>query len=250
MAEMDTTVTMQENPGMEQPADDAQATEISVEELAAQLVDENAADETVENEGDDGPAGQDPQEEAQPKQETGDKVGRRIAAALKNQRETIFAKELGMSEADVRELIRAHKAEQMHRDDPEISPRAARKILEAQEKAREPEVNPRVAELSAAMKDMLTKGYTPEEVRELVSDETVRRDIADGKSLWQAARAFERRRGEANTASKKRAPKTARSTAAGGAPEPDLIASIPDDKYDSFMEDLRRRAMRGEKVRI
>lgn len=249
MSEMDSTVAMQENTGMEQSADDAQATEISVEELVAQLTDTNAGEETVDNSGDDGHSMQEEPEEEQPKQDTGDKMGRRIAAALKSQKEQIF-KDMGMSEAEVRELIRAHKAEQMHREDPEISPKAARKILEAQEKAKEPEVNPQVAELSAAMKDMLAKGWSHEEIKALVSDETVREDIANGKSLWQAARAYDRRQSQPQEPSKKRAVRTARSTAAGDSPEPDLIASIPEDKYDSFMEELRRRAMRGEKVRI
>ena len=251
MAEYENTVAMSEE-GMEQPADDAQAAEeISVEELAAQLMEDAPEEETVENDGDDGQNGEAEPQKEQPKQETGDKVGRRIAAALKSQRESIFAKELGMSEADVRELIRAHKAEQMHKEDPEISPKAARKIIEAQEKAKEPEVNPRIAELTAQMKDMIDKGYTPEELKELVADKAVVKDLDDGKSLWQAARAYERRRGQAEASpGKKRAPRTVRSTAAGASPAPDLIASIPDDKYDAFMEDLRRRAMRGEKVRI
>lgn len=248
MSEMDTTVAMPE-AGMEQSADDAQATEITVEELVAQLTGDTAG-EKVENEGDDSRNQQEEPEDAQ-RQDASDKVGRRIAAALKSQRENIFAKELGMSEAEVRELIRAHKAEQMHKEDPEISRKAARKIIEAQEKAREPETGAQVAELSAQMQDMVSKGYTIPEIRELVSDDTVREDIANGKSLWQAARAFERRRSEAQDAPRsKRAPRTARSTAAGESPAPNLIESIPEDKYDDFIADLRRRAMRGEKIRI
>ena len=251
MAEMDTTVAMPEgNAGMEQPADDAQAADISVEELVAQLTQEPGADEQVENGGDDGQNAQQTTESQQQEQETGDKFGRRIASALKSQKEQIY-RELGMSEAEVRELIRAHKAEQMAKDDPDISPKAARKIIEAQEKAAQSAQDPRVAELSAQMKDMLTKGYTADEVKALVSDEAVREDIANGKNLWQAARAYERRQGAAQEpTTKKRAVRTARSSAAGNAPEVDLIKSIPDDKYDDFMADLRARAMRGEKVRI
>lgn len=250
MSEFDTSVAVPAETGAEQSADDAQATEFSVEELVAQLTDDNAGEETVENNGDDGHSQQEEPEDKQPQQDTNEKIGRRIASALKSQKEQIY-RELGMSEAEVRELIRAHKAEQMHKDDPDISPKAAMKILEAQEKAKEPEVNPRVAELTATMKDMLTKGYTAEEIKAIVSDETVREDIANGQTLWQAARAYDRRQANPQeTPSKKRAPRTARSTAAGDSPAPDLIASIPEDKYDSFMEELRRRAMRGEKVRI
>lgn len=251
MAEMESTVAVpEEMTGMEQPADDAQAAEISVEELVAQLTDDNSEAETVENEGDDG---QPEQEEPQGKQqqEMGDKVGRRIAAALRSQRESIFAKELGMAEAEVRELIRAHKAEQMAKDDPEISPKAARRILEAQEMAKAPEPDPRVAELSRQMKEMLERGWTPEEVKALVSDNAVREDIDNGRTLWQAARAYERRQATAGEAqSKKRAVRTARQSAAGDSPDIDLIKTIPDDKFDAFMDGLRKRAMRGERVRI
>lgn len=250
MAEMDNTVAMPVDTGMEQSADDAQAAEISVEELAAQLMDTQSADEQVENEGDDSQSEQTEPETKQQEQETSDKVGRRIASALKSQKEQIY-RELGMSEAEVRELIRAHKAEQMAKEDPDISPKAARKILEAQEQATKPAVDPRVADLSAQMKDMLSKGYTVDEVKALVSDEAVREDIASGKNLWQAARAYERRQAAApETQSKKRAVRTARSSAAGESPEIDLVKSIPDDKYDDFIAELRRRAMRGEKVRI
>ena len=80
-------------------------------------------------------------------------------------------------------------------------------------------------------------------------DEAVQADIADGKTLRQAARAYERRQ-QAQQTQRKRAVKTARSTAAGESPEPDPIRAIPDDRFDAFMEDLRRRAMRGEKVKI
>ena len=253
MADMENTVAMPVDTGVETSADDAQATEVSVEELAAQFAQGEAAEETVENEGDDGQPEQEQAENTQPEQETNEKFSRRIASALKNQEKSLIA-ELGggkLSKAEITEIIREHQARKMHEEDPEISPKAARKILEAQDNAGKPAADPKVAELSATMKDMIAKGYTPEELKAIVSDAAVREDIENGKNLWQAARAYERRRAEATPeTTKKRAPRTARSTAAGNSPEPDLIASIPDDKYDSFMEDLRRRAMRGEKVRI
>ena len=76
MAEMDNTVAMPVDTGMEQSADDAQAAEISVEELAAQLMDTQSADEQVENEGDDSQSEQTEPETKQQEQETSDKVGR------------------------------------------------------------------------------------------------------------------------------------------------------------------------------
>ena len=103
--------------------------------------------------------------------------------------------------------------------------------------------------ISAQMRGMIEDGWTTQEMQELVSDEAVQADIADGKTLRQAARAYERRQ-QAQQKQGKRAVRTARSTAAGESPEPDPIRAIPDDRFDDFMEDLRRRAMRGEKVKI
>ena len=254
MENMENTVAMQEKAGMEVPADDAQAAEVSVEELVAQFTQGNAPEETVENEGDNGQNGQETEDGEQPEeQENSDKFGRRIAAALRSQERTLIA-EIGgckLSKAEITEIIREHQARKMSEEDPEISQKAARKILEAQDNAAKPEANAKVAELTATMKDMISKGYTPEEIRTLISDKDVRADVESGKNLWQAARAYERRRSEAaEQPARKRAPRTARSTAAGGVTEPNLIETIPEDKFDDFLEELRRRAMRGEKVRI
>lgn len=255
---------------VQEPADDAQAmetlgaeddalgAEVSAEELARGLMEGDDARETVEERGDAGDDGQNAQED---RQEAGDKFSRRIASALKNQERTLLA-ELGggeLTKAEMKEIIREHQARKMHEEDPDISPKAARKIIEAREatftqEQGKPEQGARVEQLSAQLRELISDGWTREELTALCADEAVRADIEDGKTMRQAARAYERRAREAaakqeNTTTK-RAVRTARSTAAGDSPQPDLIRSIPDDKYDAFMAELRRRAMRGERVRI
>jgi len=280
MDETNNTVAAAQERAAEQPADDAQGAgaaqeeEFSALELARSLMEGEDARETVEEQedaGDDGqgltgsPGGdlrqggdrrQDTQED---RQEAGDKFSRRIASALKNQERTLLA-ELGggtLTKAEMKEIIRAHQACKMHEEDPDISPKAERKIIEAreatftQEQAKS-EQGAQVEQLSAQLRELVSDGWTREELTALCADEAVRADIEDGKTLQQAARAYERRAREAAAKQEntKRAVRPARSTAAGDSPQPDLIRSIPDDKYDAFMAELRRRAMRGEKVRI
>ena len=244
MDEMNNTVAEAETNATETPADDAQGTEIDVSELMGSLMGgEGKQEETVETAGDDGPG--EPEQKAQ--QETGDKFSRRIAAALKSQERRILD-ELGggeLTREEIAEIVRAHKARRMHEDDPEISEKAARKIIEAQTQRRTD--GTLAGELSQQMREMMGDGWTPEEMQALVEDEAVQADVAGGRTLRQAARAYERRLTEAR---KKRAVRTARSTASGESPEPDPIKAIPDDRFDAFMDDLRRRAMRGERIRI
>lgn len=222
---------------MDAAEDDAPGAEISAEELARSLMEGEDARGTVEEQEDAGDDGQSAQED---RQEAGDKFSRRIASALKNQERTLL-NELGggaLTKAEMKEIIRAHQAQE-----------AAR----AQEQTN-PGDGTQVERLSAQLRELVSDGWTREELTALCADEAVRADIEDGKTLRQAARAYERRAREAavlhENTNTKRAVRTARSTAAGDSPQPDLIRSIPDDKYDAFMAELRRRAMRGERVRI
>lgn len=247
MDEMENTVAAAQESAAEAPADDAQGTaEIDVTELVGSLM--GGKQETVDEGGDDGQS--DAQEEQPQEQETGDKFSRRIAAALRSQERSIIA-ELGggkLTRQEIAGIIREHQARAMHEEDPEISEKAARRIIEAE--AGKPKGDATVEAISAQMRGMIEDGWTTQEMQALVADEAVQADIADGKTLRQAARAYERRQHDAQQTQRKRAVKTARSTAAGESPEPDPIRAIPDDRFDAFMEDLRRRAMRGEKVKI
>lgn len=245
---------LENSAAAEQSADDAQAAvEITAEEVIANLnAGSESADETAENEGDGDLGAQESKQEESGQKSESDKRGRQIAAALKQQRQTIFA-DLGMSEADVRELIRAHKAEQLSKDNPDVSPKAARMIVEAQEKAASGQVT--VTDQQAEdIKTLYADGWTKEELLAFSRDKRAAEDIAGGMSVRQAAHAYLSRRGstqtqEAQTSRKKAAP-IARASASGAAPEPDPIKNMTPAQYDAFMADLRRRAMNGEKVRI
>ena len=248
------TEALENGANVEQPADDAQgAAEITAEEVIANLnAGSEGETETAENEGDSGPGVQTQQQEEGGQESDSDKRGRQIAAALKQQRQTIF-KDLGMSEADVRELIRTHKAEQLSKDNPDVSVKAARMIVEAQEKAASGQAT--VTDQQAEdIKTLYADGGTKEEHLAFSRDKGAAEDIAGGMSVRQAAHAYLSRRGGAQTqevqTTRKKAAPIARASASGAAPDPDPIKNMTPAQYDAFMADLRRRAMRGEKVKI
>lgn len=240
---------------VEQPADDAQAAEVSVEDVLASLnAGDNGDAETVENEGDDGQSAQEEQQEGEQQEKDGGKFSRRIAAALKNQEQKLIG-ELGggkLTKAQIAEVVSEHLARQMHEEDPEISVKAAKKILKAQQQ--EQTDTPTASEEQVAdVKSLLADGWTREELLEFSKDPVAQQEMSDGKSVRQAALSYLRRNGTQNqpaTTKKKSGAPIARSTSAGGTPEVNPIKNMNDAQYDTFMAELRRRAMRGDKVRI
>lgn len=239
----------------EQSADDAQTTEISVEEVIASLNAEGESDaETVDNEGDDGQEEQEEQQEGEQQEKEGDKFSRRISAALKNQEQKLIG-ELGggkLTKAQIAEVVNEHLARQMHEEDPEISVKAAKKILKAQRQEESGETQASEAQI-ADVKSLLADGWTREELLEFSKDPTAQQEMSSGKSVRQAALSYMRRMNaqiQPTATKKKSGAPIARSTSAGGTPEVDPIKNMTDAQYDRFMADLRRRAMRGEKVRI
>lgn len=227
-------------------ADDAQAAEeISAEELMANLTGESSG-QTAENEGDSGQHEQTQQDtERQQKQEENDKFSRRISAALRSQKEQIY-RELGMSEADVRELIRAHKAEQMHKEDPEISPKAARQILEAREASAKPQEDPRMAQMRADLNTLAEDGWTGEELQAFTTDAAVIEAIDSGKTVRQAAMQYLRRSQTQHTT--KKAVPTMRTATSSAPPDEDRIASMSDKEFDELVKRARDAAYSGRKV--
>lgn len=255
MAEMDTTVAMnEENEVMEQPADDAQAAEITAEELIANL----SGGETAENEGDGGPT------EAQEGKKTSekDKFEGRIKAALSNQArqyrpDVDFAQKMrgiaqGMTDEQIAEALRAHQARAMHESDPEISEKAAAEIIKARE-AKAPE-NPNVQAYREGIKQLMEDGWTAEELRSFASDETVREELASGKSLRAAATAFLRRgaqgAGKEKTPEKKNGVPTVRRTATASPAVSDPIATMSDEEFEKFSKRVKEEALAGRKVRL
>lgn len=228
------------------PADDAQAAEeVSAEELIANLTGENGG-QTAENEGDSGQTEQTPQvQENNQKQVENDKFSRRISAALKSQKEQIY-RELGMSEAEVRELIRAHKAEQMHKEDPEISPKAARQILEAREASAKTQEDLRVAQMKADLNTLAEDGWTGEMLQAFTTDPAVIDEIDSGKTVRQAAMQY-LRRSQTQQTTRKAVP-TVRTATSSAPPDEDRIASMSDKEFDELVKRARDAAYSGMKV--
>ena len=232
------------------PADDAQAAEeISAEDLLGNLT-ENAGAQTAVNEGDGDPGAQaEPVQETQQEQDTNDKFSRRISAALRSQKEEIF-RGLGMSETEVRELIRAHKAEQMHKDDPEISPKAAQEILKLREQT-QAQTNPQVEEYKAGINSLIQDGWTRDMLVAFTSDAAVRENLESGMTIRQAATAYmfsqHAQPAATQTVTKKAVP-TVRTATASAPPNEDRFAEMSDKDFDAFAKRARDAAIAGKKV--
>ena len=249
MNEFDTSVAMDEiDETMETPADDAQAAEtITAEELAAQLMGGKSKGETAEETGD-GDQTQQEQTGGNEGQSHTAKKDNQIRAALKQQRKTIFETELGESEETVRELIRAHRAAKLVKADPDISPKAAMKIVEAQEQAAKPKEDKNLADMTAQVQSLIDDGWTPEELNAFAQDETAQQDMANGMSVRQAARAFDKRQHAAPKARKRGVP-TFRTPAAGhGTKNGNLIEDMSDEDFARFSDRAYEALMEGKRV--
>lgn len=238
------TVEDEVNTEVPMPADDAQAAEeISAEELLENLTGESGA-QTAANEGDGDPGAQaEPAQATEQKQDENDKFSRRISAALRSQKQQIFG-DLGMSEDEVRELIRAHKAEQMHKADPEISRKAASEIVKLQEQTRVA-ANPQLDAYKADINTLIAEGWTKDQLVEFTSDAGVQESLRDGMTVRQAAWAYLR---GGQTQSKKTAVPTVRTATASPPPDEDRIASMSDKEFDAFQKRLREAMYEGKKV--
>lgn len=132
---------------------------------------------------------------------------------------------------------------------------------EAPQDAQEPEKDAPEAQKEAAgvndeqveaVRTLLADGWTREELLAFSEDETAQKDMREGRSMRQAALAYLRRQSaaESGESRRKRGAPIARNTSSGASPEMDPVKSMSDAQFDRFMADVRRRAMRGEKVRL
>ena len=234
---------------VEAPADDAQAAEvISAADLAAELMKGKGAGETAENTGD----GDQPAKKSDPakhdQQQAKNERSNQMRAALRQQRKTIFEDELGESEETVRELIRAHRAAKLAQENPDVSPKAARMIVEAREQAQQPKEDKATEDMTAAVQSLIDDGWTAEELRAFVADETAQADMANGKSVRQAARAFEKRQYSAPPSTKKSSVPTFRNAATSSVKRGNLIAEMSDEEFARFSERAYEALMDGKKV--
>lgn len=249
MENIENTVAMGEQL-MESPADDAQAAEvISAADLAAELMSGKSAEETAVNTGDGDQSAQEGEPAKRGQQQAKNERGNQMRAALKQQRKTIFEDELGESEETVRELIRAHRAAKLTKDNPEVSPTAARMIVEAQEKTVQPKEDKAMTELTQAVQSLIDDGWTAEELRAFAADEKAREDMTNGKTVRQAARAYEKRQNTAPSANTKRSSvPTFRTAATSGVKRGDLISDMSDEDFARFSDRAYKALMEGKKV--
>lgn len=227
----------------ETSADDAQ-TAVTAEELMQGLT-ENGA-QTAENEGDSDPGAQKTAENQQSKE---DKFSKRMRAALANQKKQLYA-ELGGSEDEIREIIRAHKAQKLAEENPKISPEAAKIIVEEREKAQsvQPATN---SEMVSAIQGLIEDGWTREMLADFVRDEIVREQVnEEGVSVRKAAFAYlQRQREQQKPATKKSVP-TMRSATTVGTTDNNKIEDMTDEQFEEFSRRAREAAMSGKKVKF
>lgn len=256
MDEFENTVDM-----MQETADDAQTgEEISLNDLMDNLTDGAEATETNETAEQTGDSDPETQAQTQTQTEGKDKFGRRIASALANQKRG-FQKDLDfsakvhgaagdMTEEEITEALRDYQARKIAESDKEISPKAARKIVEAQEKANRQPTDARSSEIQADVQSLYSDGWTLEELQALTTDEQVRRQVnSEGMSLRKAAKMYLQRQ-TAQTTTRRRSVPTAKSAGSGAPPDDNPIANMTDAEFDAFQKRVERAAMEGKRVKL
>lgn len=241
--------------GMEQPADDAQGAEVSLDDLMANLTGDAETEETVEQTGDDSPETQ-----AETPEENKDKFGRRIASALANQKRG-FQRDLDfsakvhgaagdMTEDEITEALRDYQARKIAQSDTDISPKAARKIVEAQEKAHQARANADTRDYRAEVQGLYDDGWTADELQALTTDADVQKNVMqNGMSLRKAAKLYLQRQNTPQT-NKRRSVPTAKTAGSGAPPEDNAIANMSDEEFDAFQKRVEKAAMEGKRVRL
>lgn len=229
----------------EQSADDAQAA-IDAEELMHDLTGSGDA-RTAENDGDSGQREQNAPEKAEQGKE--DKFSRRMRAALANQKRQLYA-ELGGSEEEIREILRAHRARKLSEENPKISPEAAKIIVEEREKTQV--VQPAAgSEVVAAIQGLIDDGWTREMLTEFVQDETVREQInEEGISVRRAATSYLMRRNVQQKQATKKSVPTLRTATAAGTIDSDRIEEMTDAEFEAFDKRVRAAMANGRKVKL
>ena len=101
--------------------------------------------------------------------------------------------------------------------------------------------------MTAAVQTLLDDGWTPEELNAFAADETAQREMAEGKSIRQAARAFDLRQHAAQRARKKGVP-TLRTTAAGSERGGSMIEEMSDEEFARFSDAAYQALMQNKRV--
>lgn len=233
---------------MEAPADDAQAAVIAAEELMQNLDAAGADGENAENTGDSGQPH--PEGDGQEEQSKEDRFGRRIKAALASQRRQLFA-DLGGSEDEIRQILRDHRAAQLSRENPAISPEAAKIIVAEREKTAQAAENGPSADVVNAVQSLIEDGWTRDELTAFAKDETALAQInEEGVSVRRAALDYMRRAQQTPAQQTRRSIPTMRAATARGAAEVNQIENMTDEEFAAFSRRAQEAMMAGKKVRF
>lgn len=254
MNELENTVDM-----TQELADDAQAgREVTLSDLMDNLTGGAQAEteETAEQTGDG-----DPETQAQPQTEDKDKFGRRIASALANQKRG-FQKDIDfsarvhgaagdMTDDEIAEALRDYQARRIAESDADISPKAARRIVEAQERANQTRAdNPQRGQAETEVQSLYADGWTEDELLALTTDAEVQRQFAAGVSLRKAAKMYLQRQQTVQPQTPKRGVPTAKTAGSGVPPDDNAIANMTDAEFDALQKRVERAAMEGKRVRL
>jgi hypothetical protein len=256
MEELENTVDM-----TQELADDAQAgQEVTLSDLMDNLTGGAQAAETEETAEQTGDG--DPETQAQPQTEDNkDKFGRRIASALANQKRG-FQKDIDfsarvhgaagdMTDDEITEALRDYQARRIAESDADISPKAARRIVEAQERANQTQAdNPQRGEAEAEVQSLYADGWTEDELLALTNDAEVQRQFASGMSLRKAAKMYLQRQQTKPPQTPKRGVPTAKTAGSGAPPDDNAIANMTDAEFDAFQKRVERAAMEGKRVKF
>lgn len=126
---------------------------------------------------------------------------------------------------------------------------------EPEQQAEEPSAEEaRKAEMSDGLHKLYDVGWTVEELEAFSQDAQAREDIQkNGKTILQAARAYERRLRTADKAEAKPAKRgvpTMRTASNSGASGHDQIAEMSDKEFDAFYKQAMSDSLAGKKRRL
>lgn len=189
-----------------------------------------------------------------------DKFGNRMRAALSSQKAKFqpdidFAGRVrgiaqGMTDDEIADALTSHFARKMSEDDSSYSEKSAREIIELRAKAKA-NAEPQGADVEAykaGIASLQEMGVTNEELLGFASDEQVRQDLADGKTLTQAYMMYMRR--GAKPPEKRRGVPTFHTASTAAPGEHNAIEEMSDEEFEAFDRKLRQGALEGKKYRL
>lgn len=233
----------------EQSADDAQAAEVTAEDILSTLTSGRSDVETAVDTGDGDQTEETHAEQGGQNGKQDAKVGKQIRAALKSQHDTLIKRiGQGLSEAEIVELVRNHQAQKLSQENKDISPAAARMIIDARNK--DDGYDPAASDkLKADIDSLYADGWSFEQLQAFANDETAQADVAGGKTARQAATAYLMRQATGSKPAKRSVPNL-RNATGSGAPAFDRYARMSDKEFAKLSDNLYERLLAGEKISL